>query len=161
MTIPSHNDIKAMGDIMAALNRVAQEAPAEDEAFPVAPPYSESAVIAEAMTVAPLPTSDSAMANILRRFNAVTETLTETAETRPALREALVTQPTKTGVIIGEWQIEKTDRSYSVVNTTTDHPIAHGLGLYEAALALSKALNAGKSITSTTVKEISAARRRV
>lgn len=153
---PSSSDVKAMGDIIAALNNIAATSPAEDYADYLAESADTSdKFIAEAMpTTAPVATSDGTMRDILSRFNSVAETLTETAEDKPTLREALKTTPTKTGVIIGEWQIEKTDRTYSVVNTSTTHPIATSLGLYEAALALTKALNQGKTINSVTVKEI-------
>lgn len=135
----------AMAEIIAAMNRATSE-----EA-----PLTET--VAPTKTVVASTTGDAkidAMGDILKRFYQVTETLTESATEGSQLKEALATQQTEAGVVVGSWRIEKSGREYSVVNTATSQPIAFGLSLYEAALGLAKCLNEGKSITHADFKTI-------
>ncbi len=112
-----------------------------------------------------------AMKEILRRFNAgvsgnvASEKMAESVarvkatapESRP-LRDALMTSKTKEGVKIGSWEIkvyeEAGSKSYDVVNTHTQEPIATDLSLYESAIALTKLLNFHVGITSPKIKEV-------
>jgi hypothetical protein len=142
-----------MGDLIAAMNR-ASEADTPDQPRTINENFVDEPGAAIPTNFASGDPKAAAMGDILRRFYSITENLTEAAETHTGLKEALTTYETPAGVVVGGWRIEKDERRFSVVNTTTDQAIAYDLVLYEAALALARCLNEGKSVTHRDFKEI-------
>ena len=102
------------------------------------------------------------MKAILERMNSATQSLIMEAESpvstmfdKEALKEALVTERTPLGVRIGKWEIvvnEGHHKTFDVVGGGT--VIASNLYLYDAALALTKALNKGLPINDSRVQKI-------
>jgi hypothetical protein len=146
---------KAMGDILAAMNRALSDTPttsvtegAEPRPNPVQTvPDSDAAKVA-------------AMSEIMSRFREATNTIRDDAHEDDTLMEALQTERTDSGVRISEWEIAvresdvRAGKFYDITNTTTGNEIATNLRLYEAALLLTQELNRGESITSPMVREI-------
>ncbi|CAM6054957.1 unnamed protein product [Sphagnum tenellum] len=104
----------------------------------------------------------SAMKTILEAFsrgaNIAAEHLVDEAEEDGPLREAMVMQPTDTGVVIGNWAIiTKTESGrtlYDVMHVNESVPIATDLTIYEAARGLARALHDRISITSKPVRDL-------
>lgn len=82
----------------------------------------------------------------------------EQVSTDRRLRDAIMTEPTNTGVKMGSWEIkvyeEGGSKSYDVVNVRTQDAIATDLCLYESALSLTKLLNFHVGINSPRVREV-------
>jgi hypothetical protein len=74
------------------------------------------------------------------------------------VREALETEKTNSGIKIGKWEIlikeEGKGKRYDVVFLPSETVIANNLCLYEAAYALVRYLNSGKTINSDEVKQV-------
>jgi hypothetical protein len=135
--------------------------------FTSAAPLSESVVETTSDTViaAPVPTSDpsiDAMKNIMLLFQnagqTVGETLAEDARMSRPFRDALITEATPRGARVGAWEIQVHEsgksKSYDLLHSDTGDVIARDLRLYEAAQALTEALNDGESITGPTIRDI-------
>lgn len=106
------------------------------------------------------------MASILERLQSVTndtvQELVEEAITDPAVRRAIVTEATDSGVRIGEWEIRvrmdesnrKPTKLYSVVQSGTNNVLAEDLMLFDAADLLVKHFNNGKTVTHQDVRRV-------
>lgn len=105
----------------------------------------------------------SAMKEILEKFTSVAgrasdQLVNETSMDRP-LREAMTTEETDDGVIIGSYKITAKNVSssrklYDVTHLNEINAIATDLTLYEAARGLVLALNDGLPITSPEIRNI-------
>ena len=113
----------------------------------------------------------AAMKTILERFNQAgtvnsfstgvdhaTVALVEDSTRDRTLRNAMQTQQTEDGVMVGMWEIRGKTGSgrklYDVVKAGETSPIAVDLTLYEAALGLAYAMDDGLPITSKPVRAL-------
>lgn len=142
--------ITEMAKILAVMNSLPDGALTES----YAPVENDS-------TIAPPPTlsdpSKDAMKEILLKMQSVqnaVSNINDSAKTDRTLRQALVTESTKTGSRIGSWEIVKHGKMFDVVNTKTREPIATDLMLYEAAVSLARNLNEGISITDKRIRDV-------
>lgn len=102
------------------------------------------------------------MKEILRRFNQGASMsvarITENEDTNREFHTALATERTKDGVKVGSWEIkvyeDQGNKTYDIVNVTTNEPIARDLTLYESALAITKMLNKNMAINHRQVMEV-------
>ncbi len=90
------------------------------------------------------------------------ENLVSASIRNPEIAEALETTVNEQGVKIGKWQIKvKTDNSkgkpikyFDVCHSITNQFVVKNLSIYEAALALVRYLNHGKSLNSREIQSI-------
>lgn len=160
---PSPKDVSEMARLMAILEGRAP--PASPAAVPVVRNGRPVAPRAPEVYAPPTPgTADAAsvdaMRNLLERFHAATDGAARTAviegKRDPLLREAMMMEETSAGLRIGEWDVvvrENGGRKLFDVVKDGDR-IAADLTLYEAALGIVRALNAGKFINGTEVRSI-------
>lgn len=98
-------------------------------------------------------------ANIIeQRIETPIQTIISRAEADAELRDALVTEKTTNGVRVGAWEICKNEggrvASYDVVRIDTREVLAKDLSIYDAAVGITSALNAGETINSPKVRKI-------
>jgi len=103
----------------------------------------------------------AAMKDILQKFsfgtNLVADNLINESKMDFPLREAIQTERTDDGVIIGSWKItvkKESGRSLYDVTHIDNTTIASDLTIYEAAKGLATALNNNIPITSPSIREL-------
>jgi hypothetical protein len=108
----------------------------------------------------------NAMADVLNRFNKVSNQVVDTmiteSATNPEIGLSLNTERTPVGVKIGRYQIlikEDAKRLagkqyYSIYNSLTNDTIADDISLYETAIAAVRLLNGGKFANSADVRKL-------
>lgn len=154
--------IKAMGDIMRALNDIDDGDSGSAPSFDSQPEFLSEGTLPATnhIPASHAPVSDAnveAMRSIMSLFKEATDNMREDAQEDEVLMEALCTERTPRGVRIAEWEIVVTEKKgegkfYDVI--CDDLSIATDLRLYEAALLLTQELNRGSSITSPNVRHI-------
>jgi hypothetical protein len=125
-------------------------------------PKPETRMIESSIPVSDLDPSIAAMKSILEAFHGTQSPdrrLADRSDKDRELREALVTEITDRGTRVGSWEIiinedDQGLKNFDVTNVHTGEPIAVALTVYDAALAITRHLNEGRTINSREIREI-------
>lgn len=146
MTAPSSKDVKAMANLMKALNGDTSGIKAEAEAERSAKEAAGEIDLTPGVGTADI----KAMENILRSFHGASTKVAE--KVANTINESKRTQ---NGVDIGLYSVEKNaDEYYDIRDNRTNDTLFEDVRLYETAFILAKHLNDGKKINSPEITKV-------